>query len=157
MSCGAAERGKAGKWVLSRRMGFPTALPNLGSQRFSCGTQLSRHLAPFLAGRASLGPGPRQCWGWQDSTARQGLWGQGPEYGRASHPECLGKGPHSATPKISAAEASSWLSFPQCGLPEVKIQRTRWQGGGRSRFPKARALLRKMTPKWRGALTPLPP
>lgn len=125
MSCGAAERGKAGKWVLSRRMGFPTALPNLGSQRFSCGTQLSRHLAPFLAGRASLGPGPRHCWGWQDSTARLGLWGQGPEYGRASHPECLGKGPHSATPKISAAEASSWLSFPQRGLPEVKIQRTR--------------------------------
>lgn len=60
---------------------------------------------------------------------------------------------------MSAAEAGSWFSFPQCGLPEVKIQRTcaGRGGGGRSRFPKALALLRKMTPGWEGALTPLPP
>ena len=53
---------------------FPVELPNLGGRRFSRGTRLSRQLAPCLAGRNSLGVGPRHCWGRQDSTARLGRW-----------------------------------------------------------------------------------
>lgn len=66
---------------------FPVELPNLGGRRFSCGTLLSRQLAPCLAGRGSLGAGPRHCWGWQDSTARLGRQGQSSEPQKASHPQ----------------------------------------------------------------------
>lgn len=66
---------------------FPVELPNLGGRRFSCGTRRSRQLAPCLAGRDSLGAGPRHCWGWQDSTARLGRRGQSSEPRKASHPQ----------------------------------------------------------------------
>lgn len=63
MSCGAAERGKTGKWAPSRRTGFPTALPNLGSQRF------------FLWHPAEQTPGTMPGWQGQPRTRAQTLLG----------------------------------------------------------------------------------
>jgi hypothetical protein len=112
MSCDAAKRRRTGEWALrSRHPGFPVELPNLS---VSHGTQLSRQLAPCLAGKASLGAGPRYYWGWQDSTARLGRQGHSSEHQRASHPESLGKRstvpPQRSLQKRQAAGSPVWVT-----------------------------------------------
>ena len=66
---------------------FPVELPNLGGRRFSRGTRLSRQLAPCLAGRNSLGVGPRHCWGAAGQHSQAGEMGTEPRARRASHPQ----------------------------------------------------------------------
>lgn len=164
MSCDAAERGETGEWAQSSgHPGIPRGAPQPGRPEI------------FLWHPAEQTAGTMPGWQRQPGSRAQTLLGVAGQRGQAGEtgaelgaaeglsPTSLRvKGPRGhPTGSLEQRQAAERLPPPS----RVGYLRSRCRAGGpegrgrgrKSRFPKALALLRKMTPKPGAPLTPLPP